>query len=57
MQAILGEGAITQTIVAIDTDSLNNGNMDGTTLCGLRSYTISPTSYSFLDLTANTLTL
>ena len=57
MEAIVGEGAITQTIVATDIDSLNYGNMDGTTLCGPRSYTISPASYSFLDLTTDTLTL
>ena len=31
--------------------------MDGLTLCGARSYSISSTTYSFLDLTSDTLTL
>ena len=57
MQAIVGQGAVTQTTLATDTESLTNGNMDGVTLCGPRSYSISPTSYSFLDLTTDTLTL
>ena len=57
MQATISQGVVTQSVRAIDTASIGYGNMDGVTLCGPRSYTISPTSYSFLDLTTDTLTL
>ena len=50
-------GSILQTAVAKDTASTTYGAMDGTTLCGPRSYSISPASYSFFSLSTDTLNL
>ena len=44
-------------MLAKDTASTNYGNNDGVTLCGTRSYSISPTTHSFLTLSGDTLTL
>ena len=44
-------------MIAEDLASTTYGAMDGITLCGPRSYTVTPASLIFLDLTANTLTL
>ena len=45
------------TLVATDTMSTSNGNNDGVTFCGLRTYTISPNNLTFLTLTSDTVTL
>ena len=57
MQALVSQGPIIQTVTAIDSASSTYGAADGVSHCGARSYTISPLSYTFLDLTAGTLTL
>ena len=57
MQALVSQGSILQTVTVIDSASSTYGAADGVSHCGARSYTISPLSYTFLDLTASTLTL
>ena len=57
MQALVSQGPIIQTVTAIDSASLIYGAGDGVSFCGGRSYTISPTSYTFLSLASDTLTL
>ena len=44
-------------MLATDTASATYGSGDGVTFCGARSYTISPTTYSFLSLTGDVLSL
>ena len=41
----------------MDSASTSYGNGDGFTLCGSRSYTISPTTYPFLTISGDVLTL
>ena len=53
----MNQGSILQTAVAKDTASTTYGAMDGTTLCGPRSYSIIPASYNYFSLSADTLTL
>ena len=50
-------GAETQVVLAKDTSSTSYGNNDGQTLCGPRTYSISPTTHSFLSLAGDTITL
>ena len=57
MIAYVNLGAQTQVVLAKDTSSTTYGNNDGQTLCGPRSYSISPTTHSFLSLVGDTLTL
>ena len=57
MLAYVNLAADTQTVLAKDTASGSYGNLDGFTLCGSRSYSISPTSYSFLSLAGDVLSL
>ena len=57
MLAYISLGSDTQTVNAIDTASTTYGAADGVTFCGPRSYSISPSTYTFLGLTSNTLTL
>ena len=57
MQAFVNLAPDTQTVFGKDTASINYGTMDGTTFCGPRTYTISPTSNSFFSLTTEILTL
>ena len=57
MLAYVDQAADTQTVLATDTASSTYGNLDGFTLCGPRSYTITSTAYSFLNLSVDTLTL
>ena len=57
MLAYVNQGAVIQTVLAKDTASTTYGNNDGVTLCGTRSYSISPTTHSFLTLSGDTLTL
>ena len=57
MVAYVNQGAVTQTVLATDTASATYGNNDGVTLCGTRSYTISPPTHSFLTLSGDVLTL
>ena len=57
MLAYVNLGSDTQTVLSTDTASATNGNLDGVTLCGPRTYTITPATYSFLDLSGDTLTL
>ena len=52
----MNEVAVTQTLTATDTAS-SAGLGDGVTLCGARSYSISPTIYPFLSLNMATMTL
>ena len=44
-------------MIAVDSASTTYGLMDGTTLCGPRTYSIGPTSYSFFSLSVDILTL
>ena len=44
-------------MLAKDTASTNYGNNDGVSFCGFRSYSISPTTHSFLTLSGDVLTL
>ena len=44
-------------MLALDIASASYGNLDGFTLCGSRSYTISPTSYTYLSLAGDVLSL
>ena len=44
-------------MTAIDSASLTYGAGDGVSFCGGRSYTISPTSYTFMSLASDTLNL
>ena len=44
-------------MLATDSASTTYGNGDGVTLCGARRYTISPTTYPFLSITGDVLTL
>ena len=57
MLAYINLAAVTQTVIAKDTASTSYGTMDGVTLCGPRSYSISPTTHSFLTLSGDVLTL
>ena len=57
MLAYVNSAAATQTVLATDSASLTNGNMDGVSLCGPRTYSISPSSSSILGLSGDTLTL
>ena len=57
MLAYVNMAADTQTVLARDTASATYGNLDGFTLCGARTYTISPTTYPFLTISGNELTL
>ena len=57
MLAYVNLGADTQTVLATDTASATYGNLDGFTLCGARTYTISPSTYSFLTISGDELTL
>ena len=57
MFALVDGAATTQTVSATDTASTDYGNKDGFTLCGSRSYTISPSTYSFLSSVGDVLTL
>ena len=56
MIAYMDQGASSQTLLAVDTESQANGG-DGVTFCGARSYAINPSTYSPLTLTSDTLTL
>ena len=44
-------------MLAKDSASTTYGNSDGFTLCGTRTYTISPATYSFLTISGDVLTL
>ena len=44
-------------MLATDSASTTYGNGDGFTLCGSRTYTILPTTYPFLTLSGDLLTL
>ena len=57
MIAYVNLGSDMQTVLATDTASATYGNLDGVTLCGSRTYTITPTTNSFLDLSGKVLTL
>ena len=57
MTAYVYKAAATQTVLASDTTSTSYGTMDGVSFCGTRSYSISPTTYSFLSLSSDKLTL
>ena len=57
MRAYVNLVADTQTVIATDSASLTYGTTDGVSLCGPRTYSISPTTYSFLTLFGDTLTL
>ena len=57
MLAYVNMAAETQTVLATDTASTSYGNGDGFTLCGPRTYSISPGTYSFLTLSGDVLTL
>ena len=57
MLAYVDLSADSQTVLATDSASLTYGTMDGVSLCGTRSYSISPTTHSFLTLSGDTLTL
>ena len=57
MLAYVNSAADTQLVLASVTASWTNGDGDGFTFCGPRSYSIAPTTYSFLTLTDNVLTL
>ena len=57
MLAYVNQGTETQTVLAKDSASTTYGTMDGFSLCGPRSYSISPTTHSFLSLLGDTLTL
>ena len=57
MLAYVNSPAATQTILATDSVSLTNGNLDGVCHCGPRTYSISPSSPSALGLSGDTLTL
>ena len=57
MLAYVNSTAVTQTVLATDSVSETNGNLDGVSFCGPRAYSISPSSPSFLGLSGDTLTL
>ena len=57
MLAYVNQAADTQTVLATDTASYTYGNADGFTLCGPRTYSIAPSSYTFLSITGDVLTL
>lgn len=58
MTSSVGHGATTQVVLARDSSSATYGNGDGFTLCGSRSYTITPSYPSILSLSSgNTLVL
>ena len=57
MQAFVNLGPVTQTALALDTASTTYGVGDGLTLCGPRTYSISPSIHSFFSLSTDLLTL
>ena len=57
MLAYVDMAADTQTVLATDTASASYGALDGFTLCGPRTYTISPSTYPFLTISGDVLTL
>ena len=44
-------------MLATDTASATYGNLDGFTLCGARTYIILPTTYPFITISGDDLTL
>lgn len=58
MLAYIHQGPDTQMIsTPLDTVSGAYGSMDGTTYCGDRNYAVSPTTWSWLDLTVDELSI
>ena len=57
MLAYVNQAADTQTVIATDTASKTYGNSNGVNFCGPRTYSIVPSSYSFLSLVGGALTL
>ena len=57
MLAYVDLSADSQTVLATDSASTSYGTMDGVSLCGSRTYSIAPTTHSFLTLFGDTLTL
>ena len=51
------QSAAIQTVTVSDSASTLYGNQDGYSLCGARSYSITPATYAFLSLSGNQITL
>ena len=56
MSIVVNQGSQSQTLRAIDTVSLSEGNQDGETFCGTRSYAIVGTPPAFVSLVGDQLT-